>query len=73
MDLERTGLQLVTYVNTERCCAKEMVLFAGQTCPEHRHTPFLSLPSFSASSNRLCFFAEVQYNKGSIKQKFHGG
>src|SRR5699024_4802455 len=34
--------------------------------------PFLSLPSFSASSNRLCFFADVQYNKGSIKQKFHG-
>ena len=22
-DLERTGLQLVTYVNTARCCAKE--------------------------------------------------
>ena len=21
------------------CCAKEMVLFPGQTCPEHRHTP----------------------------------
>lgn len=37
--LEDTGLQLVTYVNTERCCAKEMVLFPGQTCPEHRHAP----------------------------------
>ncbi|HML45829.1 MAG TPA: D-lyxose/D-mannose family sugar isomerase [Clostridia bacterium] len=36
-DLERTGLQLVTYVNTKRCCAKELVLFPGQTCPEHRH------------------------------------
>jgi D-lyxose ketol-isomerase len=36
-DLERQGLQLVTYVNTERCCAKELVLFPGQTCPEHRH------------------------------------
>ena len=42
-DLEHTGLQLVTYVNTERCCAKEMVLFAGQTCPEHRHTPIADL------------------------------
>ena len=58
MDPERTGLQMVTYANTERCCAKEMVLFAGQTCPEHRHMPL---------------FAEVQYNKGSTKQKFHGG
>ena len=31
------GLQLVTYVNTERVCAKEMVLFPYQTCPEHKH------------------------------------
>lgn len=38
-DLEHTGLQLVTYVNTERCCAKEMAIFPGQTCPEHRHAP----------------------------------
>jgi len=36
-DLERTGLQLVVYVNTKRCCAKELVLFPHQTCPEHRH------------------------------------
>jgi D-lyxose ketol-isomerase len=36
-DLEQTGLQLVVYVNTERCCAKELVLFPRQTCPEHRH------------------------------------
>jgi D-lyxose ketol-isomerase len=38
-DLENTGLEIVTYVNTERCCAKELVLFPGQTCPEHRHPP----------------------------------
>jgi len=38
-ELESTGLQLVTYVNTSRCCAKEMVLFPHQTCPEHRHPP----------------------------------
>src|SRR5437764_11652269 len=36
-ELESTGLQLVVYVNTERVCAKELVLFPGQTCPEHRH------------------------------------
>ncbi|MBH1940080.1 D-lyxose/D-mannose family sugar isomerase [Mobilitalea sibirica] len=36
-DLEHVGLQLVTYVNTKRCCAKELVLFPRQTCPEHRH------------------------------------
>ncbi|HEX6924705.1 MAG TPA: D-lyxose/D-mannose family sugar isomerase [Longimicrobiaceae bacterium] len=38
-ELEVTGLQLVTYVNNQRYCAKELVLFPGQTCPEHRHPP----------------------------------
>lgn len=36
-DIENTGLELVVYVNTDRYCAKEMVLFPHQTCPEHRH------------------------------------
>lgn len=36
-DLENIGLQLCVYINTERVCAKEMVLFPHQTCPEHRH------------------------------------
>src|SRR5215204_5882288 len=38
-ELEATGLQLVVYINTERCCAKELVLFPRQTFPEHRHPP----------------------------------
>ena len=38
-DLENTGLQILTYVNTEKCCAKELVMFPNQTCPEHRHPP----------------------------------
>jgi D-lyxose ketol-isomerase len=42
--LEEIGLQLVVYVNTERVCAKELVLFAGQTCPEHRHPPVDGAP-----------------------------
>jgi len=37
--LEEIGLELVVYVNTERVCAKELVLFPGQRCPEHRHPP----------------------------------
>ncbi len=37
--VEKLGLQLVVYINTERVCAKEMVLFAGQSCPEHKHIP----------------------------------
>lgn len=39
-DLDNTGLEIVTYINTDRCCAKEMVLFPHQTCPEHIHAPF---------------------------------
>ncbi|HEX5837549.1 MAG TPA: D-lyxose/D-mannose family sugar isomerase [Anaerolineales bacterium] len=38
-ELESTGLELVVYVNTDRVCAKELVLFPRQTCPEHRHPP----------------------------------
>lgn len=35
----RNGLTLHVYVNTERVCAKELVLLPDQTCPEHRHPP----------------------------------
>ena len=37
--LDEVGLQIVVYVNTERVCAKELVLFQHQRCPEHRHPP----------------------------------
>ena len=43
-ELETTGLQLVVYINTERVCAKELVLFPRQTCPEHRHPPIGNTP-----------------------------
>jgi D-lyxose ketol-isomerase len=42
--LEETGLQLLVYANTERVCAKELVLFPRQICPEHRHPPFEGTP-----------------------------
>ena len=34
---KQTGLAALVYVNTNRCCAKELALLPGQTCPEHRH------------------------------------
>ncbi len=43
-ELVRWGLQIVVYVNTERVCAKELVLFPGQACPEHRHPPVEGAP-----------------------------
>ncbi len=36
-ELEKTGLEVLTYVNTERVCAKEIIMFPHQTCPEHWH------------------------------------
>lgn len=36
-ELEAIGVQLVMYVNTERVCAKEVILFPGQICPQHCH------------------------------------
>lgn len=43
-ELERTGLELVVYANTDRYCAKELVLFPRQTCPEHRHPAVAGAP-----------------------------
>jgi D-lyxose ketol-isomerase len=37
--LEEFGLELVVYVNTDGYCAKELVMFSRQICPEHRHPP----------------------------------
>jgi len=36
-ELEMTGLELITYINNERYCAKDLILFPRLTCPEHRH------------------------------------
>lgn len=36
-NLALQGLELITYVNTDRYCAKDLVLFPRQTCPEHLH------------------------------------
>lgn len=56
-DLEHFGLEIVVYVNTERCCAKELVMFPGQICPEHRH------PAFDGSAGKeetfRCRWGEV--------------
>jgi D-lyxose ketol-isomerase len=42
--LRETGLMVLVYVNTDRYCAKELVLYPHQTCPEHRHPPFDGTP-----------------------------
>jgi D-lyxose ketol-isomerase len=61
-ELEQTGLEVVTYVNTERVCAKELVMFPGQTCPEHLHPPFEGTPgkeeTFRCRQGRVYLYTE---------------
>jgi D-lyxose ketol-isomerase len=38
-DIKNMGLELIVYENNDRYCAKELILFPYQTCPEHRHPP----------------------------------
>lgn len=38
-NLENEGLEIITYINNDRYCAKELLLFPNQTCPEHKHPP----------------------------------
>ena len=61
-DLEHYGLELVTYVNTERVCAKELVLFPHQNCPEHLHPPYDGTPgkeeTFRCRRGRVYLYTE---------------
>lgn len=60
--LEEEGLGLITYVNTDRYCAKELVLFPRQTCPEHRHPETGGLPgkmeTFRCRDGRVFLYVE---------------
>lgn len=61
-DLDRQGLELVTYINTDRYCAKELVLFPRQTCPEHMHPPVGSDPgkmeTFRCRAGKVYLYVE---------------
>ena len=60
--LEETGLQLVVYENNDRYCAKELVLFPRQLCPEHRHPPVGGDPgkqeTFRVRTGEVTLFVE---------------
>jgi D-lyxose ketol-isomerase len=60
--LAEIGLQLLVYVNTDRYCAKELVLSPNQLCPEHRHPPFDGTPgkeeTFRCRRGRVYLYTE---------------
>ncbi len=36
---EKIGLAILVYVNTDRYCAKELIMLPKMICPEHKHPP----------------------------------
>jgi D-lyxose ketol-isomerase len=61
-ELEIQGLELITYINTDRYCAKELLLFPRQTCPEHLHPPVGADPgkmeTFRCRSGNVFLYVE---------------
>lgn len=61
-EVERQGLEIVVYANTDRYCAKELVMFPRQTCPEHRHPPVGADPgkmeTFRCRRGRVWLYVE---------------
>ena len=57
-DLENVGLEIVQYINNERYCAKELVLFPWQICLEHRH-PKVSETNPGKMETFRCRWGEV--------------
>lgn len=67
------GLQLLVYVNTDRVCAKEMVLLPGQTCAEHWHVPTNGMEgkeeTFRCRYGEVYLYVEGEPNTHKIKAK----
>ncbi len=59
-DFLQTGLIEIVYVNNDSYCAKELLLAARQTCPEHRHPPVAGRPgkqeTFRCRSGRVFLY-----------------
>jgi D-lyxose ketol-isomerase len=70
-ELEQSGLELIVYVNTDRYCAKELILFPHQTCPEHRHPPLADGPGKMETFR--CRWGQVWlYVEGEPTPDLHG-
>jgi D-lyxose ketol-isomerase len=67
--LEEEGLEIVTYINNDRYCAKELVMFPRQTCPEHRHPPVGSDPG-KTETFRVRMGIVKLYVEGSATAEF---
>ncbi|MBE6903809.1 MAG: D-lyxose/D-mannose family sugar isomerase [Ruminococcaceae bacterium] len=68
-DIYKTGLEIVTYVNTDRCCAKELAMLPNQTCPEHIHVPIENIGYIGKEETFRCRFGEVYLYVSGPKEK----
>jgi D-lyxose ketol-isomerase len=57
-DIENVGIQVVVYINTDRYCAKELVMFPRQICPEHRH-PVIDEKNIGKQETFRCRWGEA--------------
>ena len=65
------GLQILTYINTDRVCAKEMVLLPNQTCAEHMHVPTNGMAGKEETFR--CRYGKVYlYVEGEPSEKING-
>ena len=71
--IDELGLQLLIYVNTERVCAKEMVLTPYQTCVEHMHVPTNGQPgkeeTFRCRYGKVYLYVTGEGKKEDIKAR----
>lgn len=71
--VEKIGLQLCVYINTERVCAKEMVLLPHQTCPEHKHIESYGMQgkeeTFRCRYGKVYLYVSGEGNKEDIHGK----
>ncbi|MCU0521647.1 MAG: D-lyxose/D-mannose family sugar isomerase [Anaerolineae bacterium] len=64
-ELDETGAQILTLLDTPESAVKLIVLFPGQTLPEHRHPPLGAYPG-KAETLRCEVGAAYVYTEGEV-------
>ncbi|MBR3943113.1 MAG: D-lyxose/D-mannose family sugar isomerase [Clostridia bacterium] len=71
--VDEVGLEILTYINTQRVCAKEMVLTPFQTCPEHKHVPTNGMDgkeeTFRCRYGKVYLYVEGEGKREDVKAK----
>ena len=57
-DIDNIGIEVIEYTNNDRYCAKELIMFPWQICPEHRH-PFVSEQNPGKMETFRCRWGQV--------------